>query len=145
MTTEPIQVTPSRSRRTARAEMLDGSYWSAPMGTPIEAYFRQAYPAMVPPVRPAGASDECTIIAALVDGVLRELSFPLNRDAMIRPVLLTDSDGLRIYRRSLSFLLIVAADELFPGRKLTIDHSLPFGGLYCAVINADPFTPEDLV
>lgn len=145
MATQPIKVSSSQSRRTARAEMLDGSYWSAPTGTPLEAYFRHAYPAMIPPVRPAGASSECTIIAALVDGVLRELSYPLNRDAMVRPVLLSDGDGNRIYRRSLSFLLIVAAEELFPGRKITIDHSLPFGGLYCAVINADPFTPEDLV
>lgn len=144
MATHPIKVTSSRSRRTARMQMLDGSYWSAPAGTPLEDYFRQAYPSMIPPARPAGASNECTVIAALVDGLLRELSYPLNRDAMVRPVLLTDGDGMRIYRRSLSFLLIVAAEELFPDRKITIDHSLPFGGMYCSVIDAEPFTPQEL-
>ncbi|MBN1428064.1 MAG: nucleoside kinase [Anaerolineae bacterium] len=144
MTTHPIQITPAQCRNTAHVQMLDGSYWSAPHGTPLEAYFKQVYPEMVPSVRPEESPDKCTVIAALVDGTLRELTYPINRDALVRPVLLSDSDGLRIYRRSLSFLLIVAAEELFPGRKITIDHSLPFGGVYCAVINGKPFTAAEL-
>jgi len=124
--------------------MHDGSTWSAPYGTPLEAYFKQAFPDMIPTTRPSGSNGRRLIMAALVNGNLRELTFPINSDVAVAPVLLSDADGLRIYRRALSFVLVVAAEELFPGRKITIDHSLPFGGLYCAVVEGDPFTSEEL-
>ncbi len=137
-------VTADTPRADAQITMPDGSTWSAPVGTPLEVYFRAACPELVPPVRPAGADGRRSVMAALVDGNLRELTFPITRDVVVTPVLLTDSDGHRIYRRALSFLLVVAAEELFPERKITIDHSLPFGGFYCAVVYGDPFTPEEL-
>ena len=84
------------------------------------------------------------IIAGLVDGRLRELTFPITRDVTVHRIMISDSDGLRIYRRALSFLLIVAAHELFPDRRITIDHSLPFGGYYCAVVDDRPFSEQDL-
>jgi uridine kinase len=43
---------------------------------------------------------------------------------------MADSDGVRIYRRSLSFLMIAAAQEVFPGEIITVQHSMPFGGYY---------------
>ncbi|MGB9890684.1 MAG: hypothetical protein ACPLTQ_13620, partial [Anaerolineae bacterium] len=53
----------SPPRQTAQATFPDGRTWEAPVGTPVEAYVRAAYPD--PPV---------PIIAALVDGELRELT-----------------------------------------------------------------------
>ena len=47
------------------------------------------------------------------------------------PVTMADSDGVRIYRRSLSFLMIAAATEVLPGDTVTVHHSMPFGGYYC--------------
>ncbi len=140
-----VKVIPSRPRRTARVTMdNDGTIWSAPVGTRLEVYFREAYPQWIPSLRTAESEAEHTIIAAIVDGALRELTYPVNRDVHVRPIWLSDQDGLRIYRRSLSFLLLAAAAELFPERKITIDHSLPFGGYYCAVVRGDPFTPQEL-
>lgn len=133
------------ARTDAIVSMPDGSCWSAPTGTRLEEYFKRAYPELVPPTRPSDHKNgKRTIIAALVNGNLRELTVPINSDAAVSPVLLGDGDGLRIYRRALSFVLTVAADELFPGRKITVNHSLPFGGYYCAVVNGPPFTPEEL-
>jgi len=57
-------------------------------------------------------------VAAIVDGRLRELHTPLVRDADVTPVTLADSDGARIYRRSLAFLLVTAASEVFPEARL---------------------------
>jgi uridine kinase len=137
-------VAPSRPRRTARIT-LGGKVYSAPVGTPLEVYLRSVYPELIPPVRPSGQSDTPgTAVAAIVDGKLRELSYPVLRDAEVRPVMMSDGDGMRIYRRSLSFLLVVAAHELFPERKLTIDHALPFGGFYCMVAEGKPFSPDEL-
>ena len=55
-----------------------------------------------------------------------------------------DRDGSRIYRRSLTFLLVVAVQELFPEARLRVDHSVTFGGYYCEVEDRPPFTPEEL-
>ncbi len=135
----------SRPRRTAHVTMLhDGSVWAAPLGTRLEEFFKHAYPDLIPMTRLPTAPAERTVIAAIVDGALRELSFPINRDVEVRPVLLSDSDGMRIYRRSLSFVLVVAAHELFPERKIRIDHSLPFGGYYCNVVRGQPFSAEEI-
>jgi uridine kinase len=71
------------------------------------------------------------VVAVLVNGRLRELSLPLLRDADLVPVTMADSDGVRIYRRSLSFLMIAAAADVFPGDSISIQHSMPFGGYYC--------------
>ena len=49
----------------------------------------------------------------LIDGELHELTYLLRSDARVDPVFLSDSDGVRIYRRSLSFLLVAAAVYFF--------------------------------
>ena len=136
-------ITLSEPRKTARVTMLtDGRIWSGPVGTPLARYFEHAHPELMPKLEPKDGDQ--TIIAAIVDGTLRELTYPVTCDVKVQPVLLSDSDGLRIYRRSLSFVLTVAAAELFPDRKIRIDHSLPFGGYYCAVVEGKPFTAEEL-
>ncbi|MCC6905411.1 MAG: nucleoside kinase, partial [Anaerolineae bacterium] len=124
--------------------MPDGTVWRAPVGTPLEAYFARAYPDTIPMMRRPGADPHIVVIAALVDGALRELTYPITQDAHVEPIYLSSNDGLRIYRRALSLVLITAADELYPERKITIDHSLPFGGYYCAVVQGEPFTPEEI-
>jgi uridine kinase len=62
----------------------------------------------------------------------------------VTPLGMDDRDGSRIYRRSLTFLLVVAARELFPEARLHVDHSVTFGGYYCEVEGRPPFTPEEL-
>ncbi len=107
-------------RDTVQARFPDGRAFNAPPGTTLEAFFKAAQP-----------ETNGLIVAALKNGRLRELSHPLTEDAILVPVTATDSDGSRIYRRSLSFLMIAAAAEIWPERTITIQHSLPFGGYYC--------------
>jgi uridine kinase len=83
-------------------------------------------------------------VAALVDGTLRELTYALQRDCTVEPLDLSTSDGERIYRRTLTFLLVVAAHRLFPEAELFVDHSLPFGGYFCEIRNRPPLTREEL-
>jgi uridine kinase len=54
------------------------------------------------------------------------------------------SDGARIYRRSLIFLLEMAFVDLYPGAKLTIDHSVASGGFYCQVTGMGELNKEQL-
>jgi uridine kinase len=107
-------------RESVQARFLDGRAFDGPIGSTVEAFMQAATP------QTAGR-----IVAALVNGHLRELSHRLESDATLIPVNTTDSDGVRIYRRSLSFLMIAAAAEIFPGQTISVHHSMPFGGYYC--------------
>src|SRR5262245_61901834 len=84
------------------------------------------------------------ILAAVVDNELRELTYPVQRDVVVRPLELHDSDGSRIYRRTLTFVLIAAAQEIFPDVRITVEHSLPTGGVHCSVEGRPPFTRPEL-
>lgn len=76
---------------------------------------------------------ERQIVGAIVNSELRELTFPLQIDSIVTPVLMSSSDGARIYRRSLTFLLQAAFADLYPEADITIDHSVSSGGYYCTV------------
>jgi uridine kinase len=127
------EIHPAPQRSTAQLRFPDGSIWEAPSGTPLEYFLRRALPATgAPPM------------AALVDGTLRDLSFRVVRDGEVVPLTTASSDGQRILQRSLSFLLVVAAKELFPEAEILIDHSLTLAGLYCSVSGRPSFSAEEL-
>ena len=131
----PEVVTPGRPRTTAlvRLNGASGKILAAPIGATLESYIRAAnLPTPVP------------IVAALVNGKLAELTTPVNSDVEVSPVTMSTTDGSRIYRRSLSFLLIVAARELFPDAKIIVDHSMPFGGFYCEVEGRPPLNADEI-
>jgi uridine kinase len=73
------------------------------------------------------------MVGAVINGELRELTYPIQMDATVRPVTMGEADGMLIYRRSLTFLLDAAFDDLYPEAVLTIDHSVSSGGYYCEV------------
>ncbi len=127
-------VTPAEPRKEALVTFPDGTILSAPLGTPLEEYFR-AWHAMKGGDRP---------IAALVENELRELTIPVERDMTVEPVTMRSSDGGRIYRRSLVFLLVVAAAELFPEAQVVVDHSLPTGAYYCRLRGRPRLTEAEL-
>jgi len=87
---------------------------------------------------------EPLIVGGIVDWNLRELTFPIQRDAQVTPLSMGTEDGARIYRRSLTFLLEVSFKRCFPGANLTIDHSVSSGGYYCQVEGLPEFGPVDL-
>jgi uridine kinase len=84
------------------------------------------------------------IVAAIVDGELRELTYPIRMEANVRPVSMAESDGALIYRRSLNFLLEMAFADLFPAATVRIDHSISFGGYYCQVDGREPLKDAEL-
>lgn len=84
-----------------------------------------------------------TIVAAKVDNDIKELSFHLYNNANIEFIDLTNDDGMRIYRRSLSFVLIKAVSDLFPERKVSISHSIS-KGIFCDVSGDTTLTVEEV-
>lgn len=127
------KVWPAAPRTTVQVRFPDARIFEGPLGTPLASFVRAAEPTPTIP-----------LVAALVDGKLRELSCPVERDCTVEPVSITTSDGLRIYQRALSFLLVVAAHELFPEAQILIDHSLTLSGLYCEVRNRPPLSAHEV-
>ena len=84
------------------------------------------------------------VVAAIINGELHELTYQIDMDARVRPVTMSDPDGALIYRRSLNFLLETAFADLFPKAKLTIDHSISFGGYYCQVSGRKSLSKEEI-
>lgn len=70
------------------------------------------------------------ILGAMVNNKVRELSFEIYNPKTIEFFDITHKDGIRMYIRSLSFLLTAAAKEIFPEATLRIDHSVS-KGFYC--------------
>jgi uridine kinase len=125
----------SQPRDSVRVTFPDGTVLEGPLGTPLEAFMRAQFPTNDVKGPP---------FAVIADGALRELSHPVQRDASVRPLHLADSDGSRIYRRSLVLLLTTAADELFPTVRVNVRYSVPNGGFYCSLLNRAPFSADEL-
>lgn len=86
-------------------------------------------------------ADEPLIVAAIVDNRVRELTYSLEKDSIVKPIDLSMKDGMRIYLRSLTFIFIRACKELFPECKVSVEHSYG-GGLYCEVYNTETLSPR---
>lgn len=82
------------------------------------------------------------IVAAMVNNEIRELTYPVEQECDIRTVDLTCADGIRIYQRSLKFLLIKAVHDLFPDKELEVRHSVRRGVFFEIV--GYKVTPEDV-
>lgn len=128
-------VYPAGPRTTAQVKLPDGRIYEAPVGTEVRHY-----------IVAAGADRPWPfpIVAALIDSELRELTYHIVRDVQVTPLGMDDRDGSRIYRRSLTFLLVVAMQELFPDARVHVDHSVTFGGYYCEVEGRPPLTADEL-
>ena len=122
-----------RPRETVELILEDGRVITGPRGASLEGF-----------VQAVQADEDAMVVGAILDGNLRELTFPVKRDASARLLTLKDADGARIYRRSLTFLLEVAFSRCFPQAKLTIDHSVSSGGYYCQVSGIQDFSQSDL-
>ncbi|MBT3276194.1 MAG: nucleoside kinase, partial [Spirochaetales bacterium] len=69
-------------------------------------------------------SDREFIVGGLVNNEVVSLTFKVEVNAAFKPITVTSPEGARIYRQSLCFLLTIAANELFPAKRLVIGHSL---------------------
>jgi uridine kinase len=84
-----------------------------------------------------------TIIAARVNHDIKELSFCLEDPCSVEFIDLSQDDGMRIYRRSLFFILIRAVYDLYPDRKVVLGHSIS-KGMYFEVRGKQALTEPEV-
>ena len=136
MMTMGFESTPAKvlsSRKTIEIVLPDGRVYTGQRGASLQELLSVLPEWEDPP-----------IMGAIVNGELRELTHILDMDARVRPVTMADDDGARIYRRSVTFVMEAAFEELFPKASMTLDHSVSACGYYCEVIGRDPLDNEEL-
>lgn len=124
------QVSP---RETVEVHLPDGRVLNGPRNCEVGKFLSTLENSIEPP-----------IVGAVVNGILRELTFPIKMDSEVKPVTMGEADGMRIYRRSLTFLLDTAFDLTFPNSILRVDHSLASGGYYCQIEGRPPLSEKEL-
>ena len=127
------RVRPSSPRTTVQVRLTDGRIAESAPGATLEEF-----------ACALNEHPDVPYVGALVSNSLQELTVPVWRDSDVELIDISDKDGMRIYRRSLVFLLVAAVSELFPGAWLYVDHSMTFGGLFCRLEGHPPFTPQEL-
>ena len=124
------QITIVSPRPTVEIHLPDGRVLSGPRGAKAGEFLQ-------------AIEFDSQVVAAVVNGDLRELTYPINIESRVIPITMSDPDGARIYRRSLTFLLEMAFNDLFPDAVLYVDHSVASGGFYCQITGREPlFEPE---
>lgn len=83
------------------------------------------------------------IVGAIMNNELKELWVKVEEDCQLQFIDTTTVYGNRFYSRSLAFLFIIAAKEVFKGCRVTVEHSLS-KGLYCEVHKEKPLSEEDI-
>jgi uridine kinase len=132
-------IQPVTARAEAHVILDDDTHLSAPLGTTLETvlHYAQAHDFI---------TLDAPLIAVVVNGRLRELTYDLRYDVQVTPITLSHSDGGRIYRRSLVLLMTTAIAELFGHDvQVTVNYAVRDGGFFCEVLNHPPFTPDELI
>lgn len=86
------------------------------------------------------------IVSAKVNNVSQGLKFKVYQNKDIEFIDVRESSGMRVYCRSLYFLLYKASCDLFPGSKFYIEHPIS-NGYFCHIRKADDteITPDDIL
>jgi threonyl-tRNA synthetase len=88
-------------------------------------------------------ADNPAVIAARVNGELKDLSYELSDGDAVEAITIESPDGLDILRHSTAHVMAQAVQDLYPDAKLGIGPPIRDGFYYDFDV-AEPFTPEDL-
>jgi threonyl-tRNA synthetase len=83
------------------------------------------------------------VVAARVNGQLRDLAFEVSTGDVVDPVAIDSTDGRSILRHSTAHVMAQAVQDLFPGTVLGIGPPIE-NGFYYDFAPREPFTPDDL-
>lgn len=107
-------------RQTVEVKFKNGSKIEVPTGTTFSQISKMVV-----------ATTDVPVTLVKVDNSLKELGSWVTRDTeAVELVDLTNKDGLRVYQRSVTFLMTTAAKKLFPNNHILVNHHI-MGGYFC--------------
>jgi uridine kinase len=113
-----------------RGVVLNGAAIEVPYGTPVGAVIRQHMP-----------SPEQPVLAALVQHRCVDLNHPVCAPTEIVPIDYSTRQGVLVYRRTASLIMLEAIRQLYPGVRVTIGQALGNGYHYRLKVDGK-VTPE---
>ncbi|MGL4852369.1 MAG: nucleoside kinase [Phocaeicola sp.] len=82
-------------------------------------------------------------VSAKVNNKVEGLNFRIYHNKDVEFLTITSSSGMRTYVRSLCFVLCKAVEELYPGKRITLDHPIS-KGYYCDIKLGRVIEEEDI-
>lgn len=114
-----------------RVRFPDGSEQEYASGTPLLKIAADRQPFHASP-----------IVAANVNNALSDLQSRQETDAEIDFFDLSTGKGVKVYERSLTFVLIIAAERLFPGKDVVVEHSFGSGVYFEWLLDREVTEPD---
>ncbi|MGD9511704.1 MAG: threonine--tRNA ligase, partial [Geminicoccaceae bacterium] len=78
-----------------------------------------------------------------VDGVVRDLDWPIEHDARVKLIRAEDEQALAVIRHDCAHVMAEAVQDLFPGTQVTIGPAIE-NGFYYDFFRNEPFSTDDL-
>ncbi len=78
-----------------------------------------------------------------VNGELKDLYSPIDKDSSVRIFTAKDKEGLEVIRHDAAHIMAMAVQELYPGTQVTIGPVIE-NGFYYDFARKEPFTEDDL-
>lgn len=74
------------------------------------------------------------IMGALVNNEYQNIEYELKEDAHIKLLDMSDKEGMKIYRRTLIFIMGMAFSKIYPEALLTVNYQLSHS-MFCEIEN----------
>lgn len=84
------------------------------------------------------------VLGAFVNNKLKELTYNIYKPKTVEFIDITHPDGMRIYIRSLLFVLQKSINEVIPGKRLKVEHAIS-KGYYCEIEGMNGSLSIDIV
>ncbi len=83
-------------------------------------------------------------LAIRIDGMMKDLKTPIERDCELSIVTRKDEDALELLRHDAAHIMAEAVQELYPGTQVTIGPAIE-NGFYYDFARNEPFSLDDLI
>ena len=83
-------------------------------------------------------------VCVLVNNKVEDLHYPVFSPKHIEFIDITDNAGYRVYTRSMCMVLYKALNDLYPGKRLCIQHSIS-NGHYCQIKHEEEFLTTEVI
>jgi uridine kinase len=126
MTTSPQTQTQVRVK-------VNGSVLDVPSGTALREIL----------ARWEGAEPGAEYVGAQVNNKIADMGMRITSDSRVDFFTLRSRDGLMLYQRSLTYVLVMAAREVYPDLQVYVNHTLG-DGFYCELL-APAYGPKEAI
>jgi threonyl-tRNA synthetase len=138
-----LRITLAGSEHVVEAGTTAGEALMSPNGAAVSAAAGPDAAGGQAAANPAAGDGAGAVIAARVNGDLRDLAYRLAAGDVVEPVRAASPEGRAILRHSTAHVLAQAVQQLFPDAKLGIGPPVE-NGFYYDFDVAEPFGPDDL-